>query len=340
MEDQTVVKIITLLSIGLLFLLGFFILRSILVAVVFGLLLAYIFSPLYKLVLKGVKEKNIATGLVIFLIVLAIVIPLWFLTPLLIRQTFDTYTYLQKADFVHFLAGYPSLFNADLAQTMGSSIQSLIGKTFTSFLNHLSDLLVNLPDLLLQLAVFLFTFYFALRDSDKLRDYFKKLSPFSESTEKKMLGEFRGITNAIIYGHVLVGILQGLLVGVGLFIVGFPKALILTFVAIVASIIPVLGSWVVWLPVSIFMILSGQTSSGLFLFIYGFLFVSIIDNILKPLFISKNSNLNVALSVMGTIGGLYYFGIIGLVLGPLILAYILIIFDLYREGKLSELFKK
>jgi predicted PurR-regulated permease PerM len=61
---------------------------------------------------------------------------------------------------------------------------------------------------------------------------------------------------------------------------------------------------------------------------------------LRPIFLSKNSNLNVALGVIGTIGGLYYFGIVGLILGPLILAYILIIFDFYREGKLSELFKK
>jgi predicted PurR-regulated permease PerM len=223
---------------------------------------------------------------------------------------------------------------------MGSSIQTLIGKAFTAVLNHLSDILVNLPNLLLQLAVFIFTFYFAVRDSGKLKGYFSKLSPFSASTEQKLMSEFRGITNSIVYGHVLIGILQGLLVGVGLFILGVPKALILTSVAVIASIIPVLGSWIVWLPISIFLIASGQTSSGLFLFLYGLLFVSTIDNILRPLFISKNSNLNVALSVIGTIGGLYFFGIIGLVLGPLILAYILIIFDFYREGKLSELFKK
>lgn len=340
MEDQNIVKIITLIGIGLLFILGFLIIRDILVSIVLALLFAYVLYPIYKFILRWVKEKNVATSILIIIIIAVIAVPIWFLTPMLIRQAFDTYVFLQKMDFVKFLSTFPSVFSPELAQIMGSSIQSLIGKSFTAVLNSLSNLLVNLPNLLLQLAVFIFTFYFAVRDGDKLRAYFIKLSPFSAVTEQKLMSEFRGITNAIVYGHVLIGILQGLLVGIGLFVLGFPKALILTAVAVIASIIPILGSWIVWLPVSIFLIASGQTSSGLFMFFYGLLFVSTIDNILKPLFISKNSNLNVALSVIGTIGGLYYFGIIGLVLGPLIIAYILIIFDFYREGKLSDLFKK
>lgn len=340
MEDQTITRIVTLIAIGLLFVLGFLILKGILIAIILGLLMAYIFHPVYSFLVKYLKEKNLSTAILILIIVLAIAIPLWFLTPALIRQAFDTYAYLQKMNFVEFFSHFPSLFNSELSSVVGSSMQTLIAKTFTSFINALTDLLINLPSLLLQFAVFIFTFYFATRDSNKFKEYFVKLSPFSEATEKKMMAEFRGITNAIVYGQVLIGVLQGLLLGVGLFIIGVPKALILTFVGVIASIIPVLGSWIVWLPVSIFLLASGQTSSGLFLFLYGLLFVSTIDNILRPLFLSKNSNLNIALSVIGTIGGLYYFGIVGLILGPLVLAYILIVFDFYRQGKLSELFKK
>lgn len=340
MEDQTVVKVVTFVAIGLLFVLGFLILKGIIIAIILALLLAYILHPVYNFLVKRIKWKDFAASILIVILVLAVAVPLWFLTPLLIRQTFETYTILQKTNFVDFLTHFPSIFTSELAQIVGSSLQTLIGKAFTAFLNTMTNFLVNLPSLLLQFAVFIFTFYFAIRDSDKLKEYFAKLSPFSESTEKKLMAEFRGITNSIIYGHVLVGALQGILLGIGLFALGIPKALALTVVAIIVSIIPVLGSWIVWLPLSIFLIMSGQTSSGLFMFLYGLLFVSTIDNILKPLFISKNSNLNVALSVIGTIGGLYYFGIIGLVLGPLIIAYIMIIFDFYKQGKLSEVFRK
>jgi predicted PurR-regulated permease PerM len=173
----------------------------------------------------------------------------------------------------------------------------------------------------------------------KLKDYLFGLSPFSKSTEKKFLEEFKGITKSIVVGQVLIGIIQGLAIGIGLFFLGVPNALMLTLAAAIVSIVPVLGSWLVWLPVSIILLMTGSTFAGVFLFFYGALFVSIIDNFLRPYFLSKGSHLSVPLGVIGTIGGLFFFGIAGLILGPLILAYALIILEFYRQGKLNELFE-
>jgi len=192
----------------------------------------------------------------------------------------------------------------------------------------------------LKFAVFLFTFFFAIRDSTELKNYLSSLSPFSNSTELKFLKELRGITNVIVFGQVLIGILQGLALGIGLFFLGVPNALILTFLASLISMIPILGSWLVWLPVSLYLLAIGQTFQGIFLLLYGSLFVSSMDNIIRPYLLSKHSNLPIVLSVIGTIGGLYLFGIAGLVLGPLVLAYVLIIIEFYQEGKLNDLFKK
>jgi len=94
------------------------------------------------------------------------------------------------------------------------------------------------------------------------------------------------------------------------------------------------------LPAGIFLIIAGQTFSGIFMLLYGAIFISTIDNLLRPYFLSRQSNLPVALSVIGTIGGLYFFGIAGLILGPLVLAYALIIIEFYQQGKLKELFNK
>ena len=104
--------------------------------------------------------------------------------------------------------------------------------------------------------------------------------------------------------------------------------------------IPVLGSWIVWMPVGLFLIFTGQTFDGIFLLLYGALFISTIDNLIRPYILSKQSNLPIALSVIGTIGGLYFFGIAGLILGPLVLAYVLIIIEFYQQGKLKDLFNK
>jgi len=319
------------------FILAFFILKPIIIAIIFGLLFAYIFSPVHRKIKSKVGGKNIPAVILIISLAIIVIVPIVYLVPMVIKQSSEAYILLRNFDFGQILTKF---VQNDVASSLATKINSSIYTISSSFLNQFQNLLINLPSFLLQFAVFLFTFYFAIRDGDELKKYTSTLSPFSKKTEKKFLKEFRGITNAIIFGQVLIGIVQGLALGVGLFILGVPNALILTFIACLASIIPVLGSWLVWLPVGLFLLMTGQTFAGIFLLLYGALFVATIDNILRPYIISKQSNLPIALSVIGTIGGLYFFGITGLVLGPLVLAYVLIIIEFYQQGKLKDLFNK
>jgi len=338
MADYKDIKrgIVAAIIIGI-FVLAFFILKPIIIPILLGLLFAYIFNPIHKIIKRKTKGKNIPALILLISLTIIITVPIFYFVPTIVEQTFNTYVQLQNFNFTDFLSKF---FQSDFSVTFARSIDNIIGQIFSTFLNQFKNLLINLPSFLLQFAVFLFTFYFAIRDGDELKKYISTLSPFSKKTEEKFLKEFRGITNAIIFGQVLIGIIQGLTLGIGLFILGVPNALILTFIACLVSIIPVLGSWLVWLPVGLFLLLSGQTFAGIFLLLYGALFIATIDNLLRPYIISKQSNLPVALSVIGTIGGLYFFGITGLVLGPLILAYVLIIIEFYQKGKLKDLFSK
>jgi predicted PurR-regulated permease PerM len=341
MGDHLVVKRGLLWAVvAAIFVLAFLVIRPIVIPIIFGLLFAYIFHPIYRRL-----NRRLGKGLSAFLLILGIVLivagPIVYFTPTIVNQSFQTYLSLQKVDFVEPLTKtFPSLLDESFARALSLNIDNIIGKIFSYFMNQFTNILVNAPHLFLQFAVFLFTFFFALRDSKGLKKYFSDLSPFSVSTEKRFFNEFRGITNAIIFGQVLIGVIQGLAVGIGLLLLGVPNVLILTLLAAIVSIIPILGSWIVWLPVSIFLFISGQLVSGIILILYGVLFVSTLDNFLRPYFLSRASNLPIALSVMGTIGGLYFFGIAGLVLGPLILAYAMIIIEFYRQGKLNELFRK
>ena len=315
------------------FILAFFILKPIIIPIIFGLLFAYVFSPVYKLIKRKIKGKNISALILLIGLALIVAVPIIYFVPIMIRQSSELYILLRNFDFGQILSNF---MQNDIASSLSSNINNMIYKISSTFQNQL----INLPSFLLQFVVFLFTFYFAVRDGNELRDYISTLSPFSDSTEKKFLKEFRGITNAIVFGQVLIGVVQGLAVGVGLFVLGIPNVLILTFITMIVSMIPVLGSWIIWLPVGLFLLLTGQTFNGIFLLLYGALFVSTIDNLIRPYLLSKQSNLPVALSIIGTIGGLYFFGIAGLVLGPLILAYILIIIEFYQKGKLKDLFGK
>lgn len=319
------------------FILAFLVIKPIVIPIVFGLLFAYIFSPVYKKILSWVKWKNLSASLLMIGLAVLTIIPIVYFVPIIVKQVFGIYVLLQKINMSNFLNKF---LDAHMSIVMGKNLNNIIGQTFSGLINNFTSLIVDLPSLLLQLAVFLFTFYFAIRDSYELKRYVSSLSPFSAATEKKFMKEFRGITNGIIYGQVFVGILQGLLVGAGLLLLGFPEVMTLTFLACAFAIIPILGSWVVWFPIGIMLLVKGEIFSGVFLLLYGIFFVSTIDNILKPYILSKRSNLPISLSIIGIIGGLYFFGISGLILGPLVLAYVLIIIEFYRQGNLKDLFIK
>jgi len=319
------------------FVLAFVVLAPIIIPIVVGLLFAYIFSPVYKVIHRRFKWRNLSAFILIFAILFLVVGPIIYFAPSLVEQVLDTYSTIQKFDITAFASQF---LDADITNLVEANLSHVLSSFFSKFLNQFSTFLINLPSFILQVVVFLFTFFFAIRDSDKLKTYISSLSPFSNSTEEKFLKEFRGITNAIIFGQVLIGVVQGLALGAGLFFLGVPKALALSVIAGLVSIIPVLGSWLVWLPTSILLLVGGQTFEGIFLLLYGAIFISSLDNLIRPIILAKSSTLPVSVSVIGTIGGLYVFGLLGLVLGPLILAYALIIVDFYRQGKLNELFKK
>ena len=336
MEKSHIVKqgLASLFILGI-FILAYIVLKPIIIPIIFGLLFGYIFTPVYKKIKNFLGGSNISAFILLGGLTILIIVPLIFLIPLLGRQIFEIYVLLQNTNFNEILSRF---FEEEIAISMTTHLNNIFANIFPALVSGVSNFLKNLPRFLLQFAVFLFTFYFVVRDMDKLTIFISDLSPFSKSTEKKFFGEFRGITNAIVFGQVLIGILQGLALGAGLFFLGVPRALLLTVITCIVSIIPVLGSWLVWLPVGIILVATGKIFCGIFIVLYGALFVSLIDNFLRPYFLSRNSNLPIVLSVIGTIGGLFVFGITGLVLGPLILAYVLIILEFYKQGKLNELF--
>jgi predicted PurR-regulated permease PerM len=109
----------------------------------------------------------------------------------------------------------------------------------------------------------------------------------------------------------------------------------LTFLSIVAGVLPLIGSWIVWVPTVIVLLISGNTSQAVGLTIYGVLIVAWIDNILRPIIVSRRTSINPAIVLIGMIGGLFAFGFLGLILGPLILSYVILVTELYRQ-KQSE----
>jgi predicted PurR-regulated permease PerM len=225
---------------------------------------------------------------------------------------------------------FPSLFaSQQFSSEIGSVLSSFTSKVASGLMNAISQMILDFPNLALQFTVIFFTFFFVLRDREAIIDYVKSLLPFSKDIEKKLFDNSKLLTSAILYGQVIIGIVQGIVLGIGLFIFGVKNALILTLFAALAGILPIIGTAIIWLPVAVYLFVAGNTVSAWGVIVFGIL-SSTIDNILRPIIVSRKTKIHSGILVVSMIGGIFLFGIMGFILGPLIVSYLLIILEIYR----------
>lgn len=332
MDREYLKKVTTAIILLVLIVLVFFLVRPILLSIIMGFILAFIFSPVYNWFYKYSKSKNLSALLICVILLVVIILPLWFLTPVVIDQSIKIYISVQQIDFVTPLKNFfPDLFVSEqFSAEIGSTIYGFVTKLTSSLMNSLSKLILNFAIIFLQLLVVFFVLFFVLRDKEELVEYIQSLLPFSKEVEKKLFKSSKDITVSVLYGQVVIGIFQGLIAGIGFFIFKVPNALLLTFFAALAGIFPIIGTALVWVPVVIYLLIAGDSLPAIGVMVFG-ICSSLVENLVKPAFISKRTNMNTSLILIGMIGGLLLFGILGIILGPLIIAYLLIILELYRD---------
>jgi len=338
MDESYFRKIVTIILITILLVLSFFLLRPILLSIIIGFILVFIFAPLNDWFNKFIKSRTLCVTISTILLFLIIFLPLWFLTPLIIDEAVKFYLSFQKLDLINTLKNiFPSFFSSEqFSLEIASALQSFMTQTTNSLVNSLAEIFFNLPALLLQFTVIIFTFFFGLRDKEKLISYIKGIMPFTSDVEKKLFDSTKGITASVLYGQIIIGMIQGIIAGLGFIIFGVPNALFFALLATLAGILPIIGPFIVWVPIAIYLFITGDTLPAIGIVIFGTA-SSVIDNFLRPIIVSKRTSLPTPLILIGMIGGLFLFGILGLILGPLIIAYLLIVLEIYRNKKSSSL---
>jgi len=331
MNDPYFKKVLTAVIVFFLAILSFLILKPILVAIIVAMILAFVFSPVYKWLYKKTGLKNISALLIILFVLISILLPIWFLTPILLKQSFAVYQYTQQIDFVSPLKSlFPRFFaSQEFSNEIGPIFSSFTSKIANSFVNSLSNFILNFPTIALQLMVALFTFFYVLRDEEMVVNYVKSILPFSKEVEKKLFDYSKGITASVIYGQVIIGLIQGIIAGLGFFIFGVNNAIFLSLLAILAGIFPIIGTALVWLPVAIFLFIGGNITQGWGVIIFG-LISSTVDNFLRPMIVARRTKMHSGVLFISMIGGVFVFGVLGLILGPLILSYLIILLEIYR----------
>lgn len=330
MEDQFK-RITTTAILLILLVLAYFLLKPLLIPIILGVIIAAIFIPLNKKIQSATKNRTLSNTLTFLIMISIIIIPLWFLTPLIVEQSTKLLTNLKGLDlWAIFQNAFPDIQSKTVFKELIPTTSSFLNSSSEYFLNSLSTFLKNIPRVILQTIVFLFTFFFVLRDHEKIIYYTKSLMPFSKEVKEKIIDSSRGITKSIVYGRILMGLGQGIIVGIGFFIFGLENALILTILASFAGILPIVGTVIVWLPLSLFFFSLGQDATAMGIIFFGLL-ATFFESVIQPVFLAKMVKMNSSIMLIGMVGGLFVFGIIGVIIGPLILAYLLIILDIYRN---------
>lgn len=276
--------------------------------------------------LERALKPGIAAALVLVLALLLIALPATWLLGLLIDQAPDA---LQRAQRSH-------VFSRIAQMRIGSlQVGSELAKATDSLLSWLSSQLVGFvggaTSLVLNFVIAFFGLYYLLRSGPQMWAVARSYIPFSEHTSDALLNRFFGVTEATLLGTALVAVAQGALVGTGFWFVDLPNPLFWGTVTAFASVLPVLGSGLVWAPATLLLLAQGRAGAATTMLVIGAGIASNVDNLVRPLVYKRVSNIHPMVTLVGAFAGARYFGLLGILLGPLAIAYLFELLQAYRQ---------
>ena len=318
-----------------LIILAFFLIKPFFMPILGAIVISYLFYPVYGALNKKIRYKALCAALMTIVILAIIVIPLIFLTNAFVGEAIGFYDRIRETGVlpaIEKVSGY-------ISENMGITIEAkdiiepvskYVASSFTGFVKGLSSRL-------LALFVMILLIYYFLKDGDELVKSFRNLIPMTENRKNKLVKKFKEVIGATVFGTIVTGIIQGVVGGIGLWIFGFNAPLLGGIFMVILSILPIVGPPIVWFPIALWMMLvNGDWFNGLGLMIYGFLIVSTIDNIVRPQLISTKVKMHPALILVGVLGGLVMFGVLGIILGPMVLGILEVFIQFHKEENATK----
>ena len=191
-------------------------------------------------------------------------------------------------------------------------------------------------NVLTQFALTMFLLFFFLRDGTRMLGVGIRLVPMTPARKVELAATLGGVTRAVVLGTLVTSLVQGTLVGIGFAIAGLPSPLVFGAVGALASLIPIVGTALVWVPAAVTLIAQGQTGWAIFLVLWSIILVAGSDNVIRPLIISGSSNASTLLVFVGLLGGISVFGFAGIFMGPLVLTLVATLLQ-YADSELPRL---
>ncbi len=319
---------------------GFLLVKPFMGAIFMAALIALIFAKPYNFLFKKIGSASVASALMLLVVTITIIIPIIFVGGLVFNEVSDTVAKSTANDstvqqsvqkVLHIVANAPFsdiiLERAEVYMS-GPELGNIIKNVANSSLTFVHTAYQGIINGVISIFVMFFTLFYFFMDGKKIISKIMNLSPMRNSHERELVNEFTSMTRATLKGTVVIGFIQGTIGGIAFAIAGVTSPILWTVIMVVLGVIPAVGAGLVIFPAAIIMFLLGNVWQAIFLFIVG-IFVSTIDNVLRPKLVGKDVQMHSLAVFFATIGGLKLFGLIGFIVGPIVVALMLAMWKIY-----------
>ena len=322
--------------------LSYFIFEPFLTPLILAAVFAVVLQPLYLHVASFIPRwPSLASFVTVIITIVGILVPLSLVGTQIGIESRDLYLQLSDretrtqiqsvvaslddmvSDRFPAARGFSNDLSANLSTYAQTALQWLI--------QHVGTAASSAASVVLKFFLFFIALYYLLRDGVRLKEKLIELSPLKDTYDESIFDKLELAVNSVIRGNLSIALIQGVLTGIGFTIFGVPNSVLWGTVAAIAALIPGLGTGLVFVPTILFMYFAGDTTAAIGLAVWGVLAVGLIDNFLGPQLIGRGVNLHPLLVLLSVLGGLSFFGPIGIFLGPLSLSLLFAFLSIYSE---------
>ena len=316
-------------------------------ATLWGLVAAITFGPLNRRLGVWLGGRNsLAAALLLVLIMALVIVPAVLLGVSLVQEAAGLYAKVQsgRIDFAVILAKFGEALPPSMAAWAqqydffdGARLRDLIGSGLSSGLRTVATNALTVGQgalsILAALGVMLYLTFFLLRDGDSLGARFREALPLRPEVRDGLIEKFLCVVRATMKGSVLVAILQGIIGGLIFWFLGIDSALLWGLLMGFFSLVPAVGTGIVWVPVATYLLVTGSVKEGAILVFCGLFVIGLIDNLLRPILVGKDTKLPDFVVLISTVAGLELFGLSGFILGPIIAALFIAVWDIVTDSR-------
>ncbi len=294
--------------------------------------LALAFRPLFEKIKSILKVDWLASLVVIFILAFFVIIPLFFIGWQIFLDVQDLYSELSTNRFVY-LERVGEFIEKPLQNFIPNftvDFESYIEKTLSWFVSNMAFLVSGATQVLFDVILVIVALFFFLKDNEKIKKALTLISPLEDKYDHLIFKKLDLVVNSVVKGTLFVAILQGLVAGIGFWIFGVPSPTFWGTITAIISLVPGLGTAIVIFPATIYLLFSGSYLAALGLAIWGSIIVGLIDNILRPIAYKNGIPAHPIFIFFAIFGGVYLFGPLGLIFGPIVLSFYITLLEIYK----------